>query len=337
VTQGNSGKRSAQRGEAERSSGWYERPERGSMLGIEVTAFLYRVLGRRVARLVLYGIVAYFLATDAAGRRASRTYFARVARASHTLLPPGRVAALRRLFLHYLEFGTQILDRVGLWIGRPQDFAIEIAGAEHLERVAREGKGALVLGSHVGSFDIMRLAADLRSPITVNVMMYTRHAARINQLLARAARRSGAALRARVLEIEPGSFLHAQALKQRVDAGEVVALLADRVHPNERARIASVDFLGEPAPFPQGPWLLASALGCPVLLMTALRAGERKYRVHVEWLADRIQLPRAGRAESVALWCRRYAALLERHVVAAPYQWFNFYPFWEKEDPLVGS
>lgn len=316
---------------------WYEQPERGSALGIEITAFLYRVLGRRVARLVLYGIVAYFLATDAAGRRASQAYLARVARACGEPLAPGRLAALRRLFRHYLEFGTQILDRVGFWMGRPEDFSIELAGGEHLERVVREGKGALVLGSHLGSFDVMRLAAGQASPITVNVMMYTRHAARINQLLERFAQRSPGALRARVLQVEEGSFLHAQSLKRRIDAGEVVALLADRVHPNERGRVAPVEFLGAPAQFPQGPWLLASALGCPVLLMTALRAGERHYRVHVEWLADRVQLPRASRAEGVAFWCRRYAERLEHYLLTAPYQWFNFFPFWEKEDPLVGS
>jgi predicted LPLAT superfamily acyltransferase len=316
---------------------WYEHPERGSSLGIEITAFLYRAFGRRLTRLLLYGIVAYFLATDAAGRRASQSYLARVARARGVSFGPGRLAALRRLFRHYLEFGTQILDRVGFWLGRPEDFAIEIAGAEHLERVAREGRGAVVLGSHLGSFDVMRLIAGQRSPITVNVMMYTQHAARINQLLERGARRSPGALRARVLEVAPGSFLHAQSLKQRVDAGEVVALLADRVHPNERERVALVEFLGEPARFPQGPWLLASALDCPVLLMTALRDGERRYRVHVEWLADRVRLPRAGRAEAVAIWCRRYAARLEHYLLSAPYQWFNFYPFWEKEDSIVGS
>ena len=315
---------------------WFERPERGSSLGIEITALLYRILGRSAARVVLYGIVAYFLATDTAGRRASQAYFARVARVSGTALAPGRLAALGRLFRHYLEFGTQILDRVGFWMGRPEDFSVEIAGMEHLERAVREGRGALVLGSHLGSFDVMRLAAGLRSPIAVNVIMYTRHAARINQLLERGARRSPAALRARVLEVEPGSFLHAHALKQRVEAGEAIALLADRVHPNERGRVTSVDFLGEPAAFPQGPWLLASALGCPVLLMTALRAGERSYRVHVEWLADRIALERSARAEGVAFWCRRYAARLEQYLLSAPEQWFNFYPFWEKEGP-VGS
>ncbi len=325
-----------QRGAAEPGSDWHERSERGSTLGIEITAFLYRVLGRRVARLVLYGIVAYFVATDVAGRRVSSAYFARVARASGIALAPGRRAAFLRLFRHYLEFGTQILDRVGFWMGGPEDFSIDVVGGEHLQRVVREGRGALVLGSHLGSFDVMRLAADQRSPLAVNVMMYTRHAARINRLLERFAVRAPAAVRARVLEVEPGSFLHAQRLKQRIDAGEVVALLADRVHPNERGRVASVDFLGEPAPFPQGPWLLANALGCPVLLMTALRVGDRSYRVHVEWLADRVVLPRAARAEGVAFWCRSYAARLEHYLLAAPHQWFNFYPFWEKEDPLVG-
>jgi predicted LPLAT superfamily acyltransferase len=308
---------------------WYARPERGSKLGLRITVWAYRTLGHRIAGLLLYPIVAYFFATDPAGRRASRRYLERVSATPEGARTVGDGSSRRRVFRHYLEFGRSVLDRAGFWLGDRSEFAITIRGQSELDRVADEKRGALVLGSHLGSFDAMRLLADTRSPLAVHVLMYTRHAARINAVLDQL--RGG--MEARVIEVRPKSFEHVIESKARIERGEVVAILADRVPPGEVQRVSEVSFLEAPAVFPQGPMKLAALLGCPVLLMFALRTGDRRYEVHVERFADRVELPRAQRVEALRSSCQAYADRLAAYCVRYPYQWFNFFDFWNEGEP----
>ena len=117
------------------------------------------------------------------------------------------------------------------------------------------------MGSHLGSFDAMRLLAEDQSPIDVHVLMFTRHAARINQVFERLdALRGKSSARVRVIPIEPERFGHVLEARKCVARGEVVALLADRVPPNEAHRVCQVKFLGHAAVLPQGPFLLAGLL-----------------------------------------------------------------------------
>lgn len=312
-----------------RAGAWHRRAELGSTAGMRFTVWLYRHLGRRVARVLLVPIVAYFYATAGAARAASRAYLARVARDPEAA---GRLGNGPRVFRHFFAFATSILDRVGFWLGERGDFTLVLRGRELLDRVASEGRGVLVLGSHLGSFDALRMVATM-SPIPVNVLMYTRHAARINAVFERLAATSGeAAARVRVIPVVPDSFEHALDARRAIARGEVVAILADRTPPSERARASRVAFLGDAAPIPQGPFRLAAALGVPVLFMVALRTGDARYEIDVELLADRIELPRAGRAAALDALCQTYADRLAAHCLRAPYQWFNFFDFWRAPD-----
>lgn len=306
---------------------WYERDERGSASALRAGAWLYRRFGQRVARVLMVPIVAYFYATGAAARRSSLDYLRRVYQSSDGARvlagPPGQ----RHVFRHFLTFGVSIVDRMGFWVGRRSDYALVVTGEEHLDRVAREGRGALVFGSHLGSFDAMRLLAT-GSRVTVNIFMYTQHAVRINALFDRLGTLAGESLtRVRVIPARPDSFDHMLAARACVARGEVVAILADRSAPSGVQRDCSVAFLGGRAAIPQGPFRLAAALACPVLFMVALRTGDRAYSIDVEVLAERIELPRKGREQALASCCQSYADRLARHCLRAPYQWFNFYEF----------
>jgi predicted LPLAT superfamily acyltransferase len=310
---------------------WWEREERGSILGMRIVVWFLRHLGWAVARLVLYPIVAYFFLTGGSRRRASLEYLRRLHASPEGAGVFRSTPGQGQVFRHFLEFAFAILDRVGIWVGRSGDFDFEIIGAEELKRVVADGRGALVLGSHLGSFDAMRLVAADRAPIAVNVLMFTRNAVRINDMLDRLGGDSG--MKARIIQVEPGSFQHVLQVKACIERGEVVAILADRFHPNEAGRVVRVDFLGGRAPLPQGPILLAGLLGCPLLMMVGLRRSDRAYEIHVERLADRVVLPREDRITAITEWCQLYADRLATYCARAPYQWFNFYDFWDE----VGS
>jgi predicted LPLAT superfamily acyltransferase len=87
-------------------------------------------------------------------------------------------------------------------------------------------------------------------------------------------------------------------------------------------------FLGAAAPFPEGPYLLAAALGVPVLLFSAVRDGDGHYRIRIEPFAERVRF--AGRDRDAVLQqeCERFSRWLEARCLQEPYNWFNFYDFW---------
>jgi predicted LPLAT superfamily acyltransferase len=295
---------------------------------MRITAWLYRRIGRRIARIALYPIVGYFYISDSLRRRESLSYLRQLHSTPEGAEALGAEPGPRQVFRHFLEFGITILDRVGFWMGRAEDFALDVHGMEHLDKIHADKRGGLLLGCHLGSFDAMRLAPVTHPPVSVSVLMYTQHATRINELFQMLGGGSEDQVRVRVIQVEPGSISHALELKACVDRGELVAILADRLHPAERERATSVDFLGRPALLPQGPMRLAALLGCPVLLMVGPRVGDGRYEIHVEPFAERVEIPRERRAEALQEYTQAYADRVAHYCTRTPYQWFNFYDFW---------
>ncbi len=310
-----------------RGGGWAGLAERGSFWALAVARGFYSLCGRRATRALLWPIAAYFTLTAPRARRASLEYLA--ALYAH----PGGERALghpprSRDALHHLhEFAVNLFDRMVVWGETLDQVHFEHAGSEHLFRLAREKRGGILLGSHLGSFDMMRLLAGHHG-LVVNVLMFTRHAERITRFFQRLSPDS----QVRVIQLEPGSIRTAFEVRACLERGEFVGILGDRPEPGPSARLASVPFLGRPAPFPLRPVLLAATLGCPLLFAVCVRRGETTYRAVVEPLSEGERVPRGQREERAREWLATYVAELERFCLEAPYQWFNFHPYWG-EDP----
>ncbi len=299
-------------------------------MGLRITVWFYQRLGRSLARLLLWPIVTYFFLTGRTARRASQQYLERLYHSGTGSTPLDRPARARHVFRHFFEFGITTLDRIGFWLGNHDDFVFQVHGQCHLDQIATARKGALILGSHLGSFDAMQLLGDQESPLDIHILTYTRHAERINRLIRQLSRHSSRSrARVRVLGVDPNGFDHAFKLRKCIEQGQVAAILADRVPPSDHPQQAAVKFLGAAARFPHGPFRLASLLQCPVYLMFALRAGDRHYDIYVEPFVPRVELPPHQRSEALLEYCQAYADRLAHYCAKAPYQWFNFFPYWE--------
>lgn len=292
---------------------WRQQPERSNRALLRLMVWFSLTFGRRLGRLLLYGIAGYFTLFAPAARRASRAYLDRAL---------GRPAGWADLYRHFLGFASTIHDRLYLLNDRFDLFAIEVVGAEQLPAALAAGPGALLIGAHLGSFEALRAIGKGRAGLQVAMLMYEDNARKLNATLA-------AINPAAVGDIIPlgrmDSMLQA---RDRLDAGCLVGMLADR----RLADDATVDcqFLGETAAFPLGPWRLAAMLRRPVFLMAGLYLGGNRYRLHFEPLADFSQVGRGERDAAIRAAVAGYAARLEHFCRAAPYNWFNFFDFWQK-------
>ena len=294
------------------SQDWRAQRERSNPF----TLWLIRTLalhgGRRLGRFLLYPITAYYVLTAPASRRASHAYLARIL---------DRPPRLRDTWRHFFSFASVLLDRVFFLSGRDHGLQVEIHGADIVQSLHAAGRGAILVGAHVGSFDAARALGRARVELPLRVLMDLEHNPAITHLLD--ALNPDVAATA----IQPGRLDTALRVQEALDAGEFVGLLGDRT-AEAGDKCLEVDFLGTPTPLPLGPMRLATALRAPVILFLGLYQGGDRYVLHFERLDDDRAVPRRERAIYVQTLLQRYAASLETELRKAPYNWFNFYDFW---------
>jgi len=293
------------------SSLWLEQRERGSLAVMKGGVRLLLSVGHAFGRLLLYPTCAYFLASSRQSRAASRDYLGRVL---------GRPARLLDVARHYLTFAKTLHDRVYFLAGRTAEFDIEQHGLDTVERTLAKGKGCVLLGAHLGSFEVLRVLCSLECKLPVNVLRYPDNASNADAVAGDLCPE----LKQRVIPLgRPDTLLRVHECLER---GEIVGILGDRTLKSDRT--VRCDFFGQPATFPQGPLLLASILKAPVILFFGLFQGGRRYTIHFELFTDELQIARRDRSAQLQPWIARYAARLEHYCRLAPYNWFNFYDFW---------
>lgn len=292
---------------------WVSRKERSNTLSIRFIVWIALTLGRRTARLFLYPISLYFLLFAGVARTASKQYLRKVL---------GREPRMLDGFRHIHTFASTILDRVFLLNGRYDKFDVRAHRDDEALALIAKKQGCILLGAHLGSFEIMRAYADQIEGPPASVVMYEENARKLNAVL----KAINPDLAEQVISL--GKIDSMLKVEQALQRGEFIGILADRGLEHGSTSI-SCNFLGEAAKFPTGPLRMAYILKCPVLLMVGVYRGGNRYDLYLEKLVDMSALNGTPRNEVLQQAMQRYVAGIERHCRDAPYNWFNFYDFWK--------
>ena len=295
---------------------WLERPEAGSTLGYKLFRSFAQLCGRSAARLVLYPVTLFFLIRRGHERRASRVYLERVR---------GRPASLWQVARHVHCFAATILDRAFLLAERFKRFDIRVYGLDELRAVWARRQGVLVFGSHLGSFDALRVLAQFRPDVKMRVVIDVEQNPELSHFL----NALNPELARSIINPRRDGMNTALAIKEALDEHALVTLLVDRARPGNE--VVLCDFLGHPAPFPLSPWQLAAALKVPVVLCFGLYRGGNRYDMYFETFADTLAVERTQREQHLREAVVRFAGRLEHYARDAPYNWFNFYDFWQTD------
>jgi len=295
-----------------KQASWAHTPERSNRLMLRVMTWISLRLGRQASRSVLHLITVYFLLFAPDSRRASRDYLSRAL---------DRPVGWRDLYRHFFTFAATIHDRIYLINQRFDLFDFEVSGADMLERQLAEGRGLFMIGAHLGSFEVIRAIGKKNPNLRVAMLIHEENAQKLNAMLAAINPESVQDI------IGLGHIDSMLRVQERLDDGCVVGMLADRTPGKDT--LYPVQILGDETCLPVGPFRMAALLRRPVIFMTGLYLGGNRYAIHFEPLADFSNIPQGGREAAMQAALKRYAELLDQYCRKAPYNWFNFFDFWQ--------
>jgi len=312
---------------------WSRIGESGTVLGMKFMLMIFRVFGPRGFRLLLYPVMVYYYLSQPEARAASKQYLQQI---SH-YLPEDERAGLSS-FRHFVMFGEILMDKLLVWMGKILRDDVEFETPDTISKIETERKGGIIIVSHLGNFEVCSALANRVPNLKLTILIYTQHAEKFNRLMKRVSGKTDV----EIMQVTDISPVTAMILSERVNAGGYVVIAGDRTPVTGQKRVSRVRFLGREAPMPQGAFVLAGLLKCPVYLMFCLKQQDR-YHVYVEQFARKLEFSnRKKRLETLDDAVQKFALRLEFYCLKAPLQWFNFFPYWDsaaqsRNNPVPGG
>jgi predicted LPLAT superfamily acyltransferase len=304
---------------AESAKHWSGIAEAGSLLGMKTLLLAYRIFGRWGFRLILLPVMSYYYLTRKPARAASREYLEHLTASTPTLASTELTP-----FRHFWSFSEILLDKLLVWMGHIKREDVIFEEPERFRELDASVRGGVIVVSHLGNTEVCSAIAHQLPDIRVTMLVYTRHAEKFNSLM----QKTGSQAAVNMMQVTEMSPATAMILSERIEAGEYIVIAGDRTPVGGQGRTSVVNFLGAPAAMPQGAFILASLLRCPVYLMFCLKR-EQRYHIYLEKFADHLVFERRRRCEQLNEAVQHYADRLGYYCRLAPLQWFNFFPFWQ--------
>ncbi|EDM68725.1 putative acyltransferase [Moritella sp. PE36] len=301
---------------------WSKMQERGTYLGMKTLLFCYRILGRTGLSIILYPVIVYLYFTGGESKKASLNYLGKIAKRKGSSKQPGHREGIK----HFYTFAQGAFDKIDAWTGKITIDQVQYSYDEKFKKLLEDNKGAVFIGSHLGNLEVCRTLSVGKYKTRINVLVFTHHAIEFNKIM----QKINPNVNVNFIQVSDVGVDLAILLKQRVEAGEKVVIVGDRTSTTSPGRVVYADFLGQQAPFSQGPFILASLLECPVYYLFCLKDGN-KYHLIFEHVSDKLKFARKTRQADIGELINQYAQRLEHFCLQYPYQWFNFFDFWQED------
>jgi predicted LPLAT superfamily acyltransferase len=268
---------------------WAQINEFSFIAGMRLLCWLARVFGRWPFRVALYPVLLWYLLAKPTARAASNNYLRRMASFNKAV---GVQSGISGVLRHFAAFGESILDKMLLWSGWLEADSVAIHGLDRVVGQFATRRGGIFICCHLGNLELCRVLAKRQAGLRMTVLLYTKHAAKFNKLLAQLDPDSQLNLM-QVTELTPGT---AALLAEKVTQGEFVAIAGDRIPISANPRVALASFLGEMAVSDRATFSPAY-FGAGYLLFSMRVKTHRKFTSSC--FANR-SLPHRGRDEALA-------------------------------------
>lgn len=300
---------------------WADIAETTTVTGIRILIFVYRIGGPLLFRVCLFPVICFYFLFRNDFRQTSKEYLERVQKKA-TQLP---AVTWLLSFRHLWQFGLAQIDKFAIWTGSISIDKVVIHNDELLKQLIQSKQGGIFAVSHLGNLEICHALTQNQPGLKLTMLLHTKHAKKFNHILNQYRHNSAV----KIIQVTDMDAAIAVQLSERVEQGEFIAIAADRVPVNNPAATIPCEFLGEQASFPRGPFILASILAVPMIMLICIKQ-HGVYHMYLETLSEGGKVVRSDREDFILHTAQTYARRLEHYTCKEPLQWFNFYDFWHK-------
>lgn len=266
-------------------------------------------------------------------RKNSRAYLEKVAKATGRKSP-----TTLDCYKHVLCFALQMLEKMLSWMGRLKVSDLK-ASPELLEfqESLTTGHGAILLSSHLGNLDMFRSLGDIGGnakiqDLRICPIVDIESTSKYNDLL----RKLNPELMDNLINASDIGVDSAIMIKDKIDKGYLIVIAGDRTSATNRGRTVRKQFFGDWAEFPEGAFTLASIIGAPVYFGAGIRLKNFSLNSRYEFKICKADTQFSGnrkeRKQKIQPLIDEYISFVEECCKEHPYQWYNFFDFWEKKE-----
>jgi predicted LPLAT superfamily acyltransferase len=284
---------------------------RGIPLGYRVFVSILRHFGVQPAYLLLRIVVLYYFLFSLKSSKLIFHYF-------HKKLHYSRFQSVGLLYKNYYRLGQTLIDKVVIMSEIDNKFSFDFEGEENLRHITALQQGGLLLSAHLGNWEIAgHLLKRLQTKI--NVVMYDGEHRQIKKYMEGVTGKRNI----HVIVIKE-DLSHIYAISEALKNNELVCMHADRFVEGNKTMLCN--FLGEPARFPAGPFVLAATFKVPVSFVFAFKETSTHYHLYASQPKRYQELSKDRMMEALL---QDFAGAMEEKARLYPEQWFNYYNFWE--------
>lgn len=288
---------------------------RGNILGYKIFIFTLKYLGVSFAYFILVFVAFYFFLFSKKSSKTSYYYF-------REILKYSKIKSIWSIYLNYFVFGKVLLDKFAILGGLKGKFTYNFDGEHYLREMADNNTGGIIVNAHIGNFEIAGQLLE-RLNTKINVLMLDAEHQKIKNFVSNVMQNKDV----NIIPIQK-DLGHILPISNALINKELIAMAGDRFI--EESKLFEVDFMGEKAKFPSGPFYLAARFGVPITYAFAMKESKNHYHFYASKpeTVKRFRNPEEQDKE-LKHFVEKYAKEFERILRMYPLQWFNYYQFWE--------
>lgn len=320
------------------SDHWSKQREKASGWQLKLLLFLFRIFPVIILRIIAFPVGFFYFLFSKKARLESKRFLNRIARLiKEPTLAKKCVSPLAPL-KHIISFSLTLIEKIQGWGGRfpLKNIQFNNDDIKNLIDELNRGNGAFLVFSHLGNSELLRsLLYSDKTGVSRKVPAATIMDVKVTAHFVKMLKDLNLQSSVDIISTDDIGPQTAILLEEKLSGGGVVLIAGDRTSAAGDSNI-TLPFLGTNAPFPLGVFYLLSLINYPVYFIFGLRnkclSLKSLYNMFVHKSDISFNCTRKERRQRSNDLAKSFVSLLESYCKKFPFQWFNFFDFWQEEN-----